>query len=151
MKTRSPKPALEQQALGTGPADRGFETVLLKDGGKPTAQPTSIPLVRRQSWQVLGLLGRGWSWGWPGHGTAFCSRPSHWQKGPTGEKGKVPGLEAVEEDAVFSFTEWRPVCFGKLYKGARRGGERGREKPGALNEAFPLEGKTSQHLHSLTT
>lgn len=102
MKTRSPKPALEQQALGTGPADRGFERVLLKDGGKPTAQPTSIPLVRRQSWQVLGLLGRGWSWGWPGHGTAFCSRPSHWQKGPTGEKGKVPGLEAVEEDAEFS-------------------------------------------------
>lgn len=36
----------------------------------------------------------------------------------------VPGLEAVEKDAVFSFTERWPVCFGKLYKGAGRRGER---------------------------
>lgn len=59
----------------------------------------------------------------------------------------VPGLEAVEKDAVFSFTERWPVCFGKLYKGAGRRGE----KPGALSEAFPLEVKASQYLYSATT
>lgn len=36
----------------------------------------------------------------------------------------VPGLEAVEKDAVSSFTERWPVCFGKLYKEAGRRGER---------------------------
>lgn len=45
-------------------------------------------------------------------------------KGAKRREGTVLGLEAEEKDEVFSFTKWWPVCFGKLYKGAGRRGER---------------------------
>lgn len=42
MKSRSPKASSEEQALKRGPAERQFEMVSLREGGKPTAQPASL-------------------------------------------------------------------------------------------------------------
>lgn len=72
--------------------------------------------------------GRSWAfWEEAGHGSdqamALPFAPGHL----IGKRGQEEGgerLEAVEKDAVFSFTEWWPVCFGELYKGAGRRGER---------------------------
>ena len=63
MKTRCPKPALEQQVLRTGSADGGFELVLLKRVANPQHGP-ALQHLR------AGKAGRSWAfWEEAGYGS----------------------------------------------------------------------------------
>lgn len=94
-KTRSPKPAVKQQALGTAPAEglrRAFS-----EGRQHTPLPTSC--IGKEP-AGPGSFEKDWSQAWQGNGTALCSKPSQLTKGETREKGKVPWLKAVGAKGV---------------------------------------------------
>lgn len=114
----SPKPVRKQQALGTAPADTGFEAALFRGLANTFC---SLPLCHLSKW-VLGLLGR------EGHragkAVSLPFAPSHLglQKGQMGERGSLADSSEGGCGSL-SFTEWWPVCFGKLQTNKDRAGE----------------------------
>lgn len=121
----NPKPALKQQAPGTGPAE-GSRAVNTHHGRPPPC----LGKGRAKGSQPSGE-GPGY---WAGKVVALPFAPRHLslQKRQRGARGKVPWLNVEGGDEeYFSSTEGWLVCFGKLPKGGGRGVRKGgTEKPG---------------------
>lgn len=93
-KTRSPKPAVKQQALGTAPAE-GSRQGLFRGS---TICSAAYLLYKGGAGRSRVFGGKDWSQGRQGNGTALRSRLSQLTQWETGERGKVPWLKAVRAE-----------------------------------------------------